>query len=77
MAELQLLLGRIHLDLEEFVEAQMQLQCSLKAHIMIYGVEHKDTIQAHLGATMAARLAGNPRGAEEILESEEKSLLGE
>ena len=55
----------------------MQLQCSLKAHIMIYGVEHKDTIQAHLGAAMAARLAGNPRGAEEILESEEKSLLGE
>ena len=26
MAELQLLLGRIHLDLEEFVEAQTQLQ---------------------------------------------------
>ena len=25
MAELQLLLGRIHLDLEEFVEPQMQL----------------------------------------------------
>ena len=76
MVELQLLLGRIHLDIEEFVEAQTQLQCSLETHIMIYGVEHKDTMQAHLGAVMAARLAGNPRGAEEILVSEEKSLLG-
>ena len=77
MAELQLLLGRIHSDLEEFVEAQTQLQCSFEAHKMIYGVEHKNTMQARLGAAMTARLAGNPRGAEEILESEEKSLLGE
>ena len=65
------------MDIEESVEAQKQLQCSLEAHIMIYGVEHKDTMQAHLGTAMAARLAGNPRGAGEILESEEKSLLGE
>ena len=77
MAELQLLFGRIHLDLEEFVEAQTQLQFSLETHKMIYGVEYKDTLQARLGAAMAARLAGNPRGAEEILESEKKSLLGE
>ena len=48
----------------------------LESPQMVYGVEHKDTMQAHLGAVMAARLAGNPRGAEEILESEEKSLLG-
>ena len=67
MVELQLLLGRIHLDIEEFVEAQKQLQCSLEAHKMIYGVEHKDTMQARLGAAMAARLAGNPHGAEEII----------
>ena len=77
MAELQLLLGRIHLDLEEFVGAQKTIAyVPWKPHIMIYGVEHKDTMQAHLGVAMAARLAGNPRGAEEILESEEKSLLG-
>ena len=76
MAEVQLQLGRIHLDLEEFVEAQKQFQSSLETHKMVYGVEHKDTLQAHLGVAMAARLAGNLQHAKEILESEKESLLG-
>ena len=62
-SEIQLLLGRIHLDLEEFAEAQKQLQCFLKAHKMVYGVEHKDTMQAHLGVAMAARLGFPAHGA--------------
>ena len=76
MAELQLQLGRIHLDLEEFVEARKQFQSSLETHKMVYGVEHEDTSKAHLGIAMAARLAGDPHDAKEILESEEESLLG-
>ena len=76
MAEVQLQLGRIHLDLEEFVEARKQFQSSLETHKMVYGVEHDDTRKAHLGVAMAARLAGSSLDAKEILESEEESLLG-
>ena len=76
MAEVQLQLGRIHLDLEDFVEAQKQFQSSLETNKMVYGVRHKDALQAHLGVAMAARLAGNLQHAKEILESGKESLLG-
>ena len=74
LAELQL--GNIHLDLEEFAEAQKHLQSSYATHKAVYGVKDKDTRKAHLGVARAARLAGNLPDAKEILESEEESLLG-
>ena len=76
MAAVQSSLGMIHLELEEFEEAQKQLQSSFATHKAVYGVEHKDTRQAHLWFAMAARLAGNLQHAKEILETAEDSSLG-
>ena len=69
MAQAQFRLGMIHLELEEFEEAQKHLQSSFATNKAIYGVEHKDTLQGHLGVAMAARLAGNLKHAKEILET--------
>ena len=76
MASAQLRLGVIHLELEEFEEAQKHLQSSFATHKAVYGVEHEDTMEAHLRVAMAARLAGNLQHAKEILETAEDSLLG-
>ena len=74
MAAVQLDLGMIHLELEEFEEAQKHLQHSFATHKEVYGVKNKDTMEAHLGIAMAARLSGNLQQAKEILA--EDSLLG-
>ena len=76
MAPAQHCLGMIHLELEEFEEAQKHLQSSFATRKAVYGVQHKDTRQAHLWFAMAARLAGNLQHAKEILETLEDSLLG-
>ena len=76
MARAQCRLGVIHLELEEFEEAQKHLQHSFATHKEAYGVEHEDTVLAHLRVVMAARLAGNLQHAKEILETAEYSLLG-
>ena len=76
MADVQLHLGVIHLDLEEFEEAQKHLQHSFATHKEAYGVKDKRTMRAHLGVAMAARLAGNLQHAKEILETAEYSLSG-
>ena len=76
MAHAQRRLGMIHLELEEFEEAQKHFQDSFATHKAVYGVQHKDTMEAHLGVAMAARLAGNLQHAKEILETAEDSLLG-
>ena len=69
-------LGMIHLELEEFEEAQKHLQSSFATHKAIYGVKDKRTMGAHTGVAMAARLAGNLQHAKQILETAEDSLLG-
>ena len=76
MAPAQHCLGMIHLDLEEFEEAQKHLQSSFATRKKVYGVKDKDTRQARLWFAMAARLAGNLQHAKEILETAEDSLLG-
>ena len=76
MADTQLCLGMIHLELEDLEEAQRHLQSSFATQKAVYGVKHKYTMQAHLWAAMAARLAGKLQHAKEILETAEDSLLG-
>ena len=76
MADVQLRLGMVHLDLEEFEEAQKNLQSSSATHKAVYGVHHKDTRRAHLWFARAVRLAGKLQHAEEILETAEDSLSG-
>ena len=76
MASAQRRLGMIHLELEEFKEAQKHFQDSFATHKAVYGVQHKDTMEAHRGCAMATRLAGNLQHAKEILETAEDSLLG-
>ena len=76
MAPAQHCLGMIHLELDEFEEAQKRLQSSFATHKAVYGEKDKRTVQAHLGVAMAARLAGNLQHAKEILETAEDSLLG-
>ena len=75
MASAQGRLGMIHLELEEFEEAQNHFQDSFATHKAVYGVEDKDK-EAHRGFAMAARLAGNLQHAKEILETAEDSLSG-
>ena len=69
MASVQYLLGMMHLQLEEFEEAQKYLQSSIATYKAVYGVKDKETMRAHLGFAMAARLAGNLQRAKEILET--------
>ena len=76
MADVQLNLGMIHLELEEFEEAQKHLQHSFATHKAVYGVKHKDTMEALLRVAKAARLPGNLQHAIEILETAEDSLSG-
>ena len=76
MAPAQLGSGMIHLDLEEFEEAQKRLQSSFATYKAVYGVKDKRTMGAHLWFAMAARLAGNLQHAKEILETAENPLLG-
>ena len=76
MALAQRRLGMIHLELEEFEEAQKHLQSSFATHKEAYGVKDKRTMVAHLRVAMAARLSGNLQHAKEILETTEGSLLG-
>ena len=76
MADVQLHLGVIHLELEKFEKAQKHLQSSFATHKAVHGVEHEDTMEALLGVAMAARLAGNLQHAMEILETAEDSLSG-
>ena len=77
MATAQHFVGMMHLELEEFEEAQKHLQSSFATHRAVYGVEDKRTMMgARLSVAMAARLAGNLQHAKEILETAEDSLLG-
>ena len=76
MASAQLRFGVIHLELEEFEEAQKHLQSSFATHKVVYGVEHEDTRRAHLWFAVAARLSGNLQHAKEVLETAEYSLSG-
>ena len=76
MASAQRRLGLIHLELEEFEEAQKHLQHSFATYKEAYGVKDKRTMWVHLRVAMAARLAGNLQHAKEILETAEDSLLG-
>ena len=76
MATAQHVLGMVHLELEEFDQAQKHLQNSSATYRAVYGVKDKNTMGAHLGIAMAARLAGNLQQAKEILETAEDSLLG-
>ena len=76
MAAVQLRLGMIQLELEEFEEAQKHLQSSFATHKAVYGVQHKDTRLAHLWFARAVRLAGNLQHDEEILETAVYSLSG-
>ena len=76
MAAAQYGLGMIHLDLEEFEEAQKHLQSSFATYKTVYGVKDMNTVGAHRGVAMAARLAGNLQRAKKILETAEDSLLG-
>ena len=76
MADVQHCLGMIELELEEFEEAQKHLQSSSATYKADYRVKDKNTIGAHLGIAIAARLAGNLQHAKEILETAEDSLLG-
>ena len=76
MAAAQYNLGMINLELEEFVDSQHHLQSSFATHKVVYGVKDKRTMRAHLGAAMAARLAGNITHAKEVLERAEETLLG-
>ena len=69
MAPAQYGLGMIHLELDEFEEAQKHLQNSFATYKAVYGEKDKRTVQAHLGVAMAARLAGNLQDAKEILET--------
>ena len=66
----------IHLELEEFEEAQKHMQSSFETHKAIYGVKDMRTTGAYLEVAMAARLAGNLQHAKEILEAAEDLLLG-
>jgi len=66
----------IHLELEEFEEAQKHMQGSFETHKALYGVKDMRTTGAYLEVAMAARLAGNLQHAKEILEAAEDSLLG-
>lgn len=76
MAAAQYNLGKINLELEEFVDSQHHLQSSFATHKLVYGVKDKRTMRAHLGAVVAARLAGNIKHAKEVLEKAEETLLG-
>ena len=69
-------LGMIHLELEEFEEAQKHMQGFFETHKALYGVKDMRTTGAYLAVAMAARLAGNLQHANEILEAAEDSLLG-
>ena len=69
-------LGMIHLELEEFEEAQKHLQSSFATRKEAYGVKDRRTMRVHLRVAMAARLAGKLQHAKEILETAEDSLLG-
>ena len=73
MAAVQSSLGMIHLELEEFEEAQKHLQSSFATYKAVYGVQHKDTMEALLWFARAVRLAGNLQHAKEILE---RAVLG-
>ena len=64
------------MDLEEFEEAQMHLQSCYETLQEVYGEKTKKTMKVCLKVAMAARLAGNLHGAEELLETAEKSMLG-
>lgn len=75
-AELQHCLGMIHLDLEEFEEAQKHLQSSFETCKAVYGVKAKKAMEVCLRVATAARLAGNLQDAKELLETAEKSMLG-
>ena len=66
----------IHLELEEFEEAQKHMQGSFETHKALYGLKHERTMGAYLQVAMASRLAGNLHRAKEILETAEDSLLG-
>ena len=76
MASAQNCLGGIHLELEEFEQAQKHLQSSFATHKAVFGVKNKDTMRAHLGVAVAARLAGNLQHAQQILETTDDLLLG-
>lgn len=70
-------LGMIHLDLEEFEEAQKYLQGSFETCNAVYGgVKVKKIMEVCLKVAVAARLAGNLQYAKELLETAEKSMLG-
>ena len=64
------------MDLEEFEEAKKHLQSSYETHQEVFGEKTKKTMKVCLKVAMAARLAGNLQGAEELLETAEKSMLG-
>ena len=76
MADVQHRLGKIHLELEEFEEAQKHLRHSFATRKEVYGVKNMDTMEAHLWFAMSARLAGNIQHAKEILDTAKDSLLG-
>ena len=66
----------IHLELEEFEEAQKHMQGFFETHKALYGIKDMRTTGAYLEVAMAARLAGNLQHAKEILEAAEDLLLG-
>ena len=68
MAPAQYLLGMMHLQLEEFEEAQKHLQSSFATYKAVYGVKDKRTMVTHLWFVIA-RLDGNLQHAKEILET--------
>ena len=76
MASVQLHLGMIQLELEEFEEAQKHIQSSFATRKEVYGIKDQRTRQAHLWFAGAARLTGNLQHAKEILETAEDSFLG-
>ena len=74
---MQCCLGMIHLDLEEFEEAQTYLQSFFETWKAVYGgVKVKKIMGVCLKVGMATRLAGNIQDAKEILETAEKFALG-
>ena len=76
MAAVQLDLGMIQLELEEFEEAQKHFQHSFATYKEAYGVKDKRTMWVCLRVAMVARLSGNLQHAKKMLETAEDSLLG-
>ena len=64
-------LGRNHLSLEEFDNAQQCLQRSvdIRKEMEIFGPKYPNTIDTHLVLGKATRLAGSLEDARQILES--------